>query len=74
MFLIIASDSVGVERFGNDVFFCFRFFLDFVEDVFELVDGFLDFADVLGSVGSRGEFDGKGFGWFFLFGSEDEFF
>jgi hypothetical protein len=47
---MIGPEPVGVERFGNDVLFGFGFFLDLIKDIFELVDGALDFLDVLRSV------------------------
>ncbi len=73
LLLIICSDSVCVERFRNHVFFDFGLLLDLIKYVFELADRFLYFANVLGSVGGRGEGDGKGIGGFFLFGFEDKF-
>lgn len=50
MFVMIGPESVGVERFGDDVFFGMGFLLDLIEDVFKLVDGALDFFDILGGV------------------------
>ncbi len=47
---MIGSESIGVERFGDDVFFGMGFLLDLIEDVFKLVDGALDFFDILGGV------------------------
>lgn len=59
MILIVGTDSVGVKGFGDDVFFVIVFFVDFLKDVFELIDGLLNFSDVLGCIGRGGEGDGK---------------